>query len=210
MALDFFMIAHDSNGVSKVNEQMIPSVEQCFEFMTQYEMLDNIKEHSVMVEKISRIIAEHLNESGSSRLSLERVSAGALLHDIGKVSGLENGETSARTHADIGKSICLENDLDEIADIVKQHLRLEGFDPEGDIDEEEIVYYADKRVTHDRIVDLEERLEYLLDRYAKEDELRAKMIKKNISLCARVEKKLFAHLPFEPHDLASMINETDK
>jgi hypothetical protein len=188
---------------------MIPSAEQCFEFMTQYGMLNSIKDHSIVVERISRVIAQHLNESGSFHLSLGRISAGALLHDIGKTPALNEGETYAWTHADIGKTICLDNHLDEIADIVKNHLHLEGFDPDGDINEREIVYYADKRVTHDRIVALDERLEYLLDRYAKDDELRARMIKKNMVLCARVEKKLFAHLPFEPHDLSSVVNKME-
>lgn len=189
---------------------MIPTTEQCLDFMTQYEMLENIKYHSIMVEKIARVIAYHLNGSVSSHLSLEGISAGALLHDIGKTRGLNEGETYTRTHADMGKTICLENNMDEIADIVREHLRLENFDPDEDVNEKEIVYYADKRVTHERIVDLEERAEYLLDHYAKEDEIRAKMIKENMALCARVEEKLFAHLPFEPHEMASMINEMDK
>jgi uncharacterized protein len=189
---------------------MIPTTEQCLEFMTQYGMLDNIKNHSIMVEKIARIITYHLNESVAFHLSLERISAGALLHDIGKTRGLKEGETYTRTHADMGKEICLENNLDEIADIVREHLHLEDFNPDGDVNEREIVYYADKRVTHERIVDLEERTEYLLDHYAKEDEIRAKMIKGNMALCARVEKKLFAHLPFEPHEMASIIDRMDK
>jgi uncharacterized protein len=189
---------------------MIPTTEQCLEFMTQYEMLENIKGHSIMVEKIARVITYHLNELGSFHLSLERISAGALLHDIGKTRGLNEGETYTRTHADMGKAICLENNLDEIADSVREHLRLENFDPDGDINEREIVYYSDKRVTHEKIVDLEERTEYLLNHYAKEDKIRAKMIKENMALCARVEKKLFAHLPFEPHEMASMIDRMEK
>jgi putative nucleotidyltransferase with HDIG domain len=201
---------HDSNGASENTERMIPSTEQCFEFMIQYEMLENIKDHSIMVEKIARVITTHLNESGSFHLSLKRISAGALLHDIGKTRGLNEGETFTRTHADIGKAICLENKLDEIADIVREHIRLETFDPDGDINEREIVYYADKRVTHEKIVDLEERTEYLLDHYAKGDEIRAKRIKENMAICAKVEKKLFAHLPFKPHEIASMIQRMDK
>ena len=189
---------------------MIPTTEQCLEFMTQYDMLENIKDHSIMVEKIARVITNHLNESGFFHLSLEKISAGALLHDIGKTRGLDEGETYTWNHADIGKAICLENDLDEIADIVREHVRLENFDPDGDINEREIVYYADKRVTHERIVDLVERTEYLLHHYAREDEIRAKRIKENMALCARVEKKLFAHLPFEPHEMASIIHKMDK
>jgi putative nucleotidyltransferase with HDIG domain len=189
---------------------MIPTTEQCHDFMTHYGMLENIKAHSIMVEKIARVITYHLNGSGSFHLSLEKISAGALLHDIGKTRGLSEGETYSWTHADMGKTICLENNLDEIADIVKEHVRLDSFDPHGDINEREIVYYADKRVTHERIVNLEERTAYLIDHYAKGDENRAKRIKENRAICARVEKKLFARLPFEPHKLASMIQKMKK
>jgi putative nucleotidyltransferase with HDIG domain len=210
MERSFSPSGHDSNGAAEDTERMIPTTEQCLEFMTQYEMLENIKDHSIMVEKIARVITTHLNRSGSSHLSLERISAGALLHDIGKTRGLNEGETYTWNHADMGKTICLENNLDEIADIVREHVRLENFDPDGDINEKEIVYYADKRVTHEKIVDLEERTEYLLDHYAKGDETRAKRIKENMVICARVEKKLFAYLPFEPHEMALVIQRLDK
>ena len=36
---------------------MIPSVEQCFELMKKYGMLDNIRAHSIVVEKVAAIIA---------------------------------------------------------------------------------------------------------------------------------------------------------
>ena len=39
---------------------MIPSVQQCFELMAKYEMLGNIKAHSIMVERIVSLIARGL------------------------------------------------------------------------------------------------------------------------------------------------------
>jgi HD superfamily phosphodiesterase len=67
---------------------MIPSVQQCYDLMAKYEMLENIKAHSIMVERIASLIARGLQESGES-LSLDLVTAGALMHDIAKTQSLK-------------------------------------------------------------------------------------------------------------------------
>lgn len=189
---------------------MIPTVEQCYQFMEKYKMPDNIREHSIVVEKISRLLAQRINESGTSNLSLPKITAGALLHDIGKMQGINMGESFAKNHADMGRKICLDNNLNEITDIVGEHIRLIKYDPHSDITEKEIVYYADKRVNHDVIVGLEERLDYLLDRYGNDDQFRCHMIRKNMETCAKVEKKLFSHISFSPNDLTSIIEKMDE
>ena len=179
---------------------MIPSVKICLELMEQYEMLDNIKAHSVMVEKIASIMGRGLKDS-SMDISLEKIAAGALLHDIGKSHCLNTGDD----HEAKGREICLENHLDEIADIVGEHVRLKGYHLDSPISEKEIVYYADKRVNDDMVVSLEERLSYLLKRYAKNMEHISQRIRRNFELCRAVEKKLFAELDFRPEDLARMV-----
>ena len=179
---------------------MIPSVQQCFALMTKYEMLENIKAHSIVVERIASLMARSLQKAGEN-LSLEKVTAGALMHDIAKTQSLKTKED----HSAKGAEICLQNHLDEIADIVAEHVVLKGFVPEGPILEKEIVYYADKRVNHDKIVSLEERLAYLVRRYGKGDEGLIRRMAKNFDLCKRVESKLFAKLDFAPEDVAVMI-----
>ena len=179
---------------------MIPSVKICLELMEQYEMLDNIKAHSVMVEKIASIMGRGLKDS-SMDISLEKIAAGALLHDIGKSHCLNTGDD----HEAKGREICLENHLDEIADIVGEHVRLKGYHLHSPTSEKEIVYYADKRVNDDMVVSLEERLSYLLKRYAKNMEHISQRIRRNFELCRAVEKKLFAELDFRPEDLARMV-----
>ena len=179
---------------------MIPSIKECFEFMEQYEMLDNIKAHSIMVEKIATIIGCKLKDAGAD-ISLERIAAGALLHDIGKSLCLNTGDD----HEAWGREICLQNHLDEIADIVGEHVRLKHYNPEEAVHEKEIVYYADKRVNHDVVVSLQERLRYLLNHYAKNRDDICQRIRDNFRVCKAVEGKLFANLPFKPRDLASMI-----
>jgi len=179
---------------------MIPSVEDCFELMEKYGMLENIKAHSIIVEKLANIIAKGLREAGAD-ISLEKVTAGALMHDIGKTPCLDSGGN----HAVIGAEICLKNHLDEISDIVGEHVRLKNYRLNKEINEKEIVYYADKRVNHDSVVSLEERLEYILIHYGRNREPLCQLIRENFNLSKDVEKKLFANLNFMPEDLAHMM-----
>jgi putative nucleotidyltransferase with HDIG domain len=160
--------------------------------MEEFGMLENIKAHSIVVEKVARLIAYSLRKKGIA-LSLQKTTAGALLHDIGKTLCLEGGEA----HAAKGREICYAHGLPEIADIVGEHIRLRGFDPNGPILEKEIVYYADKRVNHDAVVSLEERLAYLIRRYGKGKEPICQLIRKNFDFCREVEKKLFRPLDFQ-------------
>jgi len=179
---------------------MIPSVQQCFALMTKYEMLEHIRAHSIMVERIASLLARSLQEAGEN-LSLQKVTAGALMHDIAKTQSLKTKED----HSAKGSEICLQNRLDEIADIVAEHVVLKAFVQDGPVHEKEIVYYADKRVNHDQIVSLEERLAYLIRQYGKGDERLIRRMGKNFDLCRQVESKLFAKLDFAPEDVATMI-----
>lgn len=164
--------------------------------MIKYGMLENIKAHSVIVEKVALKIAHELLNTGLP-VSLERVTAGALMHDIGKTMCLNSSDD----HAAKGREICLNNDLHEIADIVGEHVRLRDYGPSSAIGAKEVVYYADKRVNHDVIVSLDERLAYLLERYGKNREYVCKRIKGNFDQCRALEKRLFTKLPFRPGDL---------
>ncbi len=178
---------------------MIPSAKECLELMEQYGMLDNIKAHSIMVEKIATLIGQGLKDAGMD-ISLEKVVAGALLHDIGKSLCLNTGDD----HEAKGREICLKNHLHEIADIVGEHVRLKDYHLDSPMSEKEIVYYADKRVNDDKVVSLEERLRYLIRRYGKNMKHISQRIRENFQLCKAVEKKLFAKLNFRPEDLLDL------
>lgn len=179
---------------------MIPTVDQCFELMKKYGMLENIKAHSIMVEKVANVIAREIIKTGTD-VSMSRITAGALMHDIGKTPCLNTRDD----HAAMGSEICIINHFEEIADIVREHVIIKGFNQEADVNETEIIYYADKRINHDRVVSLDERLEHLLIRYAKGNKRIEDLIEENFILCRKVEKKIFALLSFRPEDLAGMI-----
>ena len=179
---------------------MIPTEQQCFALMDQYQMLDNIREHSIVVAEITRFISSGLVASGVE-LSLDKAVAGALLHDIGKTQCLQTGGD----HAALGRDICLQHQFDEIADIVAEHIWLRDHSPDGVYLEKEIVYYADKRVLHSSVVSLQERIQYIIGTYCREDLRIRRLVHENFNICEGVEKKLFKKLGLRPQDLVGMI-----
>ena len=178
----------------------IPGVNECLALMEQYHMLPNIKDHSIVVTEVAGVITNGLIAAGYD-LSLETVIAGALLHDIGKTACLDNDDD----HAARGLEICLAHNLKTIADIVAEHVILKNYAPQNGFAEKEIVYYADKRVNHDKVVSLEERLAYILERYGMNNEVRCRAIKRNYARCQDLEKRMFSFLTFDPADISELL-----
>ena len=178
---------------------MIPNTEECILLMNTYGMLENIKAHSFKVEQVARIIAKEIKKSGIN-ISLKKVTAGALMHDIAKTMCLGSTED----HAARGREICIENNFIEIAEIVGEHIQLESYEPDDKVNEKEIIYYSDKRVNHNEVVPLEKRLAYLLDRYAKNEKVLIQRIEANFRKCREVEKKIFLNLDLSPEDLTEL------
>ena len=189
---------------SQAQAQMTRSLKTCLQLMDEYDMLENIRVHSFVVARVAHLIARGLRRAGV-QVSIGLVTTGALMHDIGKTPSLENG----LDHSEIGRQICIDNHLFEVADIVGEHVRLKDYHLDGEYCEKEIVYYADKRVNHDRIVSLEERQAYILERYAGGQERLRSRIRDNFQLCARVEKKLFKKLGFSPESVPRLASNED-
>ncbi len=171
--------------------------------MDEYEMLDNIKAHSIMVARVAELMGRDLHQN-PFELSMELIIAGSLLHDIAKTPCLN----TASRHDREGEKIVLRHGFYEIAEIVAEHVVLGKTEP-GVISEKQIVYYADKRINHDYVVSLEDRLVYILDRYGRNNEYRHKAILENFIKCKKLEADIFARLDFKPEDVAGLI-ETRK
>ncbi len=172
--------------------------------MEDYGMLENIKAHSIMVAKTAHLFARNLIEAGIG-VSIEKTTAGALMHDIGKTASLDSG----RDHSEIGRQICLRHSFYEIAEIVGEHVRLKNYHLNNHFSEKEIVFYSDKRVNHDQIVTLEDRLTYILERYGKNKNNLCTSIKDNFSLCKKIEEKLFGIMNFSVDAVACLVKKED-
>ena len=93
-----------------------------------------------------------------------------------------------------------------MARIVGQHVRLDRYALNSSTPTDaEIVNYSDKRVLHDKIVPLSERMGYILEKYGSSPER-----KRNILLLwektEKLEKRLFAGLPFSPGDVSGLLS----
>jgi uncharacterized protein len=148
----------------------IPTQKECLAMFETYEMLPNIREHSVMVGKVTEEITSSL--LNSCPINAELAIAGALLHDITKTQSFKTKER----HAESGALLLTQLGYPEVADIVLQHVNLKDFSPIAPINEIEIVYYADKRVRHHEFVSVEDRIHDLLNRYGHTEELRQRFL----------------------------------
>ncbi|MDD5758541.1 MAG: HD domain-containing protein [Desulfobulbaceae bacterium] len=161
-------------------------------------MLPNIRAHSLVVARIAEFLALALRQRGHE-INVELTVAAALLHDIGKSFCLEND----RDHAALGRDICLQHDLHELAPLVLQHVVLDAQSfPSSPLSAKELVYYADKRVNHDQIVSLTQRLDYIIDRYGHNDLRRHAAIRQNFERCQMIEAEIFRDLDFAPDGLS--------
>ncbi|MEE4136879.1 MAG: HD domain-containing protein [Desulforhopalus sp.] len=186
----------------------IPTVTQCLEFFDRYRMLDNIRLHSLIVAQVAGTLIDGLVAAGRVEkrpTNRRQVIAGALLHDIAKSICLEDG----RRHAEVGRQICRDLDFAEIGEIVFEHVVLSRFTPElyrrGIFGTKELVYYADKRVRHDQVVSLADRLDYIITRYGNSDPSRISFIRRNFQQTLLLEELLFQFLDFSPAELVSQL-----
>ncbi len=185
----------------------IPSISQCLQIMEQEAMLPNIRAHSLMVARVAHCMFLALQNTTNTQLPPEElVIAGALLHDIAKTPCIARG----CHHAKKGRDLCDKLGFPEVGEIVREHVWLFDFSLERyqrcDFFAKELVYYADKRVRHDRIVSLAARKEYIIERYGNDDPKRFRLIDENFSNCAELEKYLFACIDSTPQNLESMVD----
>lgn len=186
---------------------MVPDIAECFRLMEEYRMLPNIRRHSLVVAQVAWLLVDGFRENGVQPLVLDQelVVAGALLHDIAKTPCLQTG----CDHARAGAEICVRLGYPEIAGIVEEHVLLRDHDDirrqQGVFTAREIIYYADKRVRHEEIVSLEDRLAYILERYSAGDPEIERRIRENFARCVQLEYSLFRFLSFTPEQLSPLV-----
>ena len=172
-----------------------PSIATCLHMMEEHSMLDNIRGHSLVVARVAERIWRRLDSHpGLPPLpSKKMIIAGALLHDIAKTQCLAQG----CDHAKVGAAICMADGYPEIADIVREHVRLFDFAvnrySKGQFLAKELIFYADKRVVHTNIASLDQRLEYILEKYGDNTPVRHELIRKNFNQCRELERWLCHH-----------------
>ena len=178
----------------------IPTLEQCYHLMCDMKMMDHIVAHSMQVCRVATFLTDHLREQ-QNHLNFNLIRAAALLHDITKTRSFNTDENHALT----GDQFLTDRGYPEIGDLVRQHVVMDAYRTGKILREVEIINYADKRVLHDKIVSLDKRLEYILERYAQNpaDRERIDLLWHKTK---RLEDRIFDDLPFTPEDLNRLIN----
>ena len=180
-------------------ETRIPDNAECYQLIHRYDMLPNIVEHSEQVARVALAVTDDLiDPAGVDR---ELIHAASLLHDITKTRSL----TTKERHDITGAELLRELGLDTIAYIVEQHVYFTDFKPEGAIEEREIVYYADKRVMHNVIVTVDQRVADLVKRYGINEERRGMILQNKKNIIA-IEEKINR---FMKHDINVIIGSLD-
>ena len=176
----------------------VPEEAECLVLLKKYETPDHIIRHCQMVWEVGRFIGTNLADDGC-KLDISLLRASCLLHDIGKYLSI----VSRRKHHDIlGQEILVKEGFPEVGNIVAQHVALNG-SKNRPVAEEHIVFYADKRVLHDRIVSLESRFTYLNETYGKTQEAldRLSFMKRET---IDIEKAIFELLDFGPEEISKL------
>lgn len=164
----------------------LPTPAQVAELWDRYGMLPNIRAHSRVVTMVALTLCGWLTGAGV-RLRPDAVEAGALLHDIAKTPCL-GGKC---LHHLEGERILQEEGYPELAFMVRHHIVVPDGHP---LDETMLVNYADKRVTHDQIVTIDQRYEYIVDRYGRGEPERLARLAQGKARINEVEQIIFSQL----------------
>ncbi|MDX1707083.1 MAG: HD domain-containing protein [Desulfobacterales bacterium] len=176
---------------------------ECFQLMCNMQMPEHIVVHSIQVCRVAVCLADHLKLKGN-HMNGQLIQAAALLHDITKSRSFKTAENHALT----GGEKLTELGYPEIGSLVRQHVRLDDYDDPTDLSEAVIINYADKRVLHDRIVSLDERMRYIQERYGTQPQHKRR-IQMLWEKTQALEKQMFKQMPFTPEDLRDHLAEMD-
>ena len=179
--------------------KQLPSKEHCYQLMCDMQMLDHIVIHSLQVCRVATFLTDFLNRERLN-LDVKLIRAAALLHDITKTRSFKTKED----HALSGGQYLSDLGYPEVGNLVRQHVRLDEYADGEAVREVEIINYADKRVLHDEIVSLDQRLNYILERYAKKEEHRER-IHILWQKTKKLEKRIFSDLSFAPAELMQLL-----
>ncbi len=182
----------------------VPDRSRCYEILHENQVPAHIIAHCEQVARVAVFLAENLCLVGEE-IDRALVEAGGLLHDLTKHLSLRTGENHALSAARLLERL----GYPEVARVVAQHIFCPPGPPGSPIREEELVYYADKRVKHTQIVDLRERFWDLKERYGRSV---SSLIRLDhlYELTRLLERRIFKKLPFGPEKVSELGDEKAK
>jgi putative nucleotidyltransferase with HDIG domain len=158
-----------------------PSREECLALLHQYHTPDHVVKHCVKVAETALKIGQALNGKDYG-LDLELIQSAGLIHDIARVED---------KHWDVGADIASELGYGQEAAIIKVHMHYSCDPKKRNITETDIICLADRMVKEDEFVGLDDRMQYILDKFQDDPEAVERIserIKDNRAFIGRIEK----------------------
>ena len=199
--------------------------QQAQELLDEFRTPHHVRAHCLQVARVGEFLAKKLNEAGID-VDPETVWIAGMIHDVVRVvdfnklpEDLGNQEDRVtwkalrktyknQHHADVAEKILNEIGEQELADIVKRHKFISIGTSEGPQTwESKLLYYADKRVAHDQIVGLKERLDEGWARNFKDKPRIAEDESREAAIMA-LEEEIFEKLQIAPEDIKSLLGKT--
>jgi HD superfamily phosphohydrolase YqeK len=158
----------------------LPTRKECLALLAEYHVPQHIVSHSKAVAKVAVFLAQRLHENGEA-VDVALLEGACLLHDLLRVHDFKESDYNrfernlpeeekakwqqirakyeACSHEDAAFDI-LKKQYPALALAIKRHRYMALLDEKEKPDswEEKLLYYTDKRVMHDKIVPLKERL----------------------------------------------------
>ena len=163
-----------------MKDYSLPTRKECLALLAEYHVPPHIVSHSKAVAKLAVFLARRLNENGAA-VDVTLLKGACLLHDLLRVLDFKESDYNrfertlpeeekakwqrlrakykASSHEDAACDI-LREQYPALALAIKRHRYMALLDDKDHPNtwEEKLLYYADKRVMHERIVPLKERL----------------------------------------------------
>ena len=195
-------------------------------FYVEWETPQNVKNHCTQVASVAKKIGEALVNSGEI-VNLTSIFTANSLHDVARICDMAEIDEESRFEQEVTKDIrqkwCKLRDkhnMEHHAEIACKFFDKKGFaataelirlhrataislEPESfNTWEAKLMCYADKRVKHDEIVDLDERFKDGRERYGwHNDEKRTALYTDVEKRVYALEKNLFKNLDIKPEDI---------
>jgi CTP:molybdopterin cytidylyltransferase MocA len=136
--------------------QGIPALLECEAILKKFKTPSKAIRHGQAVAKVAGGLASHLKAAGL-QINGQLVVAGSLLHDMAKHKVVNHARRGARMLHSIG--------YPAVANVVGTHMDLQ-FKQADQVNENALVYLADKLVMHDQFVGLDIRRENARNKFA--------------------------------------------
>ncbi len=141
-------------------------------------MLPHIRAHCDAVANKAVELARRLNAHGY-KLDIDLIDCGARLHDIMRLEA---------NHARAGADFLRSQGHYAVAEVVERHMRLPK-DESSPLDECALVFFVDKIMREDELVDVHTRYEHALNMYAA-DTPGGQSVRRNMNTALCIQRKI--------------------